>query len=421
VSAFKIFWSWQSDHEGKISRFFIRDCFNEAIKNISDELELETHERPELDHDVKGVDGPAVIIDSITSKIDSSDHFIADITPIARTENGKAVPNPNVMIELGYALATMEVNEITLIANTHFYKGPDDLPFDLKGRTGVRTYDLKPSATAKEIKRAKKIQTKRLERILKRAVESSLPASITVGGKPPEEYTDSSTFCYSPLKPIEGISPISKKRMSIRASIGSCSVLRILPTKWPDNVTWSQLNPDQDGVSLFSQMGNSADYLRTENGYITYEPKTKFDRIDGDLLALTVVIKATGEIWHLNFSAISLEGKNLQKKLSGLRVLRSWNQTLINAEALYEKVNAKGPFKIVTGIFCGEAIPSALFGDKVVGYISSREPRLVTNMRKLDLASREQILLDHYNKLCDLAECKRKLEIGTLSHFINKL
>jgi len=421
VSAFKIFWSWQSDHDGKISRFFIRNCFNDAIKNISDELELETHERPELDHDVKDVDGPAVIIDSITNKIDSSDHFIADITPIARTDKGKAVPNPNVMIELGYALATMEVNEITLIANTHYYRGPDDLPFDLKGRTGVKTYELSPTASSTEIKRAKKTQTKRLERILKRAVETSLPAPTSVGGKPVKQYGEGSNFWYKPLKPIEGISPTSGKRVRINPAIGSCSVLRILPTGWPDKITWGMLSPAQDGVALFSQMGNSADYLKSDDGYITYEPKTKLDRIDGDgdLLALTIVMKATGEIWHLNFSAVNLDSHN-RKSLYGLRVLRAWNQILKNAETLYGKVGAKGPFKIITGIFSGASIPAALFGESIVGYINSGEPRLVTNSRNLKQSSREQILIDHYNNLCDLAECRRKIDRGTLHHFLGE-
>lgn len=42
------------------------------------------------------------IEDVIKDKIENSDIFVADITPIA-AEGAKQLPNPNVLIELGYA------------------------------------------------------------------------------------------------------------------------------------------------------------------------------------------------------------------------------------------------------------------------------------------------------------------------------
>jgi hypothetical protein len=37
----KIFWSWQSDHDGKISHYFVRDALSDAIKTLKAESSLE--------------------------------------------------------------------------------------------------------------------------------------------------------------------------------------------------------------------------------------------------------------------------------------------------------------------------------------------------------------------------------------------
>ncbi len=100
----KVFWSWQSDIDGKIARHFIRDALDAAIKELTADLEVEAADRPEeisLDHDRKGVPGSPALAEPIYKKIRSCDVFVADVTPVgvSNTNPSKKLINANVGIE----------------------------------------------------------------------------------------------------------------------------------------------------------------------------------------------------------------------------------------------------------------------------------------------------------------------------------
>jgi hypothetical protein len=115
----KVFWSWQNDYEPESNRHFIRSALDEAVKQAGEELGLEPAERPELDHDTKNTPGMADITNTILKKINESAVFVADLTPIGETNGGKALPNPNVMIELGWALKSLGPDRIIAVMNIH--------------------------------------------------------------------------------------------------------------------------------------------------------------------------------------------------------------------------------------------------------------------------------------------------------------
>src|SRR4051812_30143152 len=102
TGAVRIFWSWQNDYEVTVCRHFIRSCLKEATDAAGKELGLEDVERPELDHDTQNTPGMADIIATVFGKISGAAVFVADVTPIGQSPTGKAIPNPNVMIELGW-------------------------------------------------------------------------------------------------------------------------------------------------------------------------------------------------------------------------------------------------------------------------------------------------------------------------------
>ena len=106
MDAQKVFWSWQNDYSPDTCRHFIRSALKEAVQALASEMEIQEPERegPQLDHDTQGVPGWADINASILAKIAEAAVFVANITPIAQTKEGKALPNPNVLVELGYAL-----------------------------------------------------------------------------------------------------------------------------------------------------------------------------------------------------------------------------------------------------------------------------------------------------------------------------
>lgn len=127
----KIFYSWQSDLPNKHNRGFIEDCIKRTVKKYKDTIAIEA------DRDVKNNTGSPDIANTIFDKIDDCDLFVADISIINKSKckifRGKArpTPNPNVLLELGYAAATLGWDRIVCIYNTD-YSELDALPFDLR-------------------------------------------------------------------------------------------------------------------------------------------------------------------------------------------------------------------------------------------------------------------------------------------------
>jgi hypothetical protein len=125
-----IFYSWQSDLPNNKNRSFIESCIKKAIEEIkSDNLNLDVA----IDRDTKDTTGTPDIASTIFSKIDNTSIFIADISFINSDYEGRKTPNPNVLIELGYAAKTIGWKNIICVFNTEFGK-VEDLPFDLKFR-----------------------------------------------------------------------------------------------------------------------------------------------------------------------------------------------------------------------------------------------------------------------------------------------
>jgi hypothetical protein len=77
--------------------------------------------------------GTPHIAETIFTKIEHAKIFIADVSIINSDYKKRKTPNPNVLIELGYAARVLGWNKIICIYNTD-YGTYDDLPFDLKYR-----------------------------------------------------------------------------------------------------------------------------------------------------------------------------------------------------------------------------------------------------------------------------------------------
>jgi hypothetical protein len=161
----KIFWSWQSDTPGKTGRHFVRDVLQLVVEEIKQSLEVEEPTEREaraaihLDHDRKGVGGSPDLARLILEKIERSVVFVTDVTPVGIVhekpddQNSKVVKkiiNPNVAIELGYALHALTDRALLMVMN-EFYGARADLPFDLQSKAGPITFNLPPNATRQAI------------------------------------------------------------------------------------------------------------------------------------------------------------------------------------------------------------------------------------------------------------------------------
>jgi hypothetical protein len=141
---FVVFYSWQSDLKGKSNRNLINNCIEKAIrdlkKNVPTDFQLEIN----LDRDTMNKSGSPSISNTIFDKIDVSDIFIADVTLINnsflnRTLKSRINPNPNVLIELGYAINKLGWERIICVNNIKFGKN-EMLPFDIRGHR-ITSYD----------------------------------------------------------------------------------------------------------------------------------------------------------------------------------------------------------------------------------------------------------------------------------------
>lgn len=138
-----IFFSWQSDLPAGVTRVLIEKAIEQVLtarKNVS------VHLNENVDRDTMNTSGSPDIVDSVFKKIDSCSVFVADISLINEQSAAKRTPNPNVLVELGYAIKTVGWENIILVFN-EAYGDIKDVPFDLRQR---RT--LKYTALSGEVK-----------------------------------------------------------------------------------------------------------------------------------------------------------------------------------------------------------------------------------------------------------------------------
>lgn len=123
---YTIFYSWQSDLPSKDNRSFIENCIERAVKIIGLDIGLSFA----IDRDTKGTVGSPDIAVTIFDKIAKADIFICDISIINKDYNGRKCPNPNVLLELGYAVRTIGWDKIVCFYNMK-YGAMSEIPFDL--------------------------------------------------------------------------------------------------------------------------------------------------------------------------------------------------------------------------------------------------------------------------------------------------
>lgn len=168
-----IFWSWQSDLDPRVTRNLVRDALASAIQDLRAELE----ERHELTSDTQGVAGSPDIVATILAKIDAAAVFVGDVTPVAISAGGRAVANPNVLIELGYAKKTLGLNRVIMVWNTAFEGAHiDRLPFDMRGRRGPMSFHLPVGATTEDLRAERDRLRKSLRDALHLSIGTVAPA-----------------------------------------------------------------------------------------------------------------------------------------------------------------------------------------------------------------------------------------------------
>lgn len=171
-----VFFSWQTDTPTREGRNFIEKTLKNAIKKLASDTDVEEAIREELamDKDTLDVPGSPPIVDTILRKIDYATIFLGDLTFIGKRPDGRPTPNPNVLIEYGWALKSLGLSRMLTVMNTVFGEPKrESMPFDMAHLRFPITYNL-PADAKNEYREA---ESHNLEKKLGEALKTFFASS----------------------------------------------------------------------------------------------------------------------------------------------------------------------------------------------------------------------------------------------------
>jgi hypothetical protein len=176
-----VFFSWQADTPNGIGRNFVRKALDDACSNIVGNASVdEAYRDLAVDSDTQGVAGQPPIVETILKKIDAAKVFVADMTFVGKRPDGGASPNPNVLIEYGWALKSLTHQRIICVMNTAFGKpSAEALPFDLRHVRWPFCYELDESAAPEIRAEQRKALTAQLMNAIRACLDSLAPPEPT--------------------------------------------------------------------------------------------------------------------------------------------------------------------------------------------------------------------------------------------------
>ena len=349
-----VFFSWQSDTPNKTGRGFLKDVLEEVCKKITTDTTLEEALRDvTVDSDTTGVPGQPPILQTIFNKIDAAGVFLADMTFAYKGKDGSQSPNPNVLIEYGWALKSLGHSRVLWVMNT-VYGDPEEkkMPFDLAHVRWPIKYTLSEDATPEQ----KTKEKQRLVKVLTDAILLCLKTILTIHGLITLEFPASGEKDGPGRFRAPGESlgfrdgNLIQTHKEVFLSPGPAIWLRLFPLKNPQkewavpdlkeilDTNLSFLLPFQPGYGGLS-------VLRASDGIGSYR-----EIRDGEEESITVngvaFIFRTGEIWSIDTSVLEFSGQEI--------FVGNIGNAFVNGLKTYplflEKLGMKHPFKWKAGI-----------------------------------------------------------------------
>lgn len=335
-----VFWSWQGDHPARVTRDFVRDALLAALEGIA--ADFEEAERPEIDHDTRGVAGTPDIVATILEKIDAAAVFVADLTPIAVTERGKQVANPNVLLELGYAKKALGPERLVLVWNTALTNArPEDLPFDLRHRRAPIEFSLSRNADTNELRSVRRKLTSKLAEALRASLSTLNPQHK---GPPwwPSESNEPSIWREANARFM-----VSAEEGAIYPQLAGTprGYARLIPSHW-------QIH-DNALLLLSKEASRPIPLGRTErmtwgavrDGYLVFGSDASLKRDHAP--TATCWFWETGELWGVA-SNFFLDLHPLY--YSPTSALRCWSGWLRHSLRICQATGGWGPFHVILGL-----------------------------------------------------------------------
>lgn len=302
-----VFYSWQSDLPNSTNRSFVQQALEKAVTNIVNDDTVAVE--PVVDRDTKGVAGAPDIASTIFAKITSADVFVADVSIIAHPQDGRPTPNPNVLIELGYALKSLGHERIVLVFNNSFGK-IEELPFDLRTRR-LMTYTM--SSEEKNRAPEKLKLEKQLEDAIRSALENTteqeseqeiMPAIIAIEENKLNKVVIIRKNLAELLKKIDDLQP--KKHSeggTVDDLISSIASTQEIVAEFSKIIETVSLMKDLDSaIEIYKWFGNifeRYDYPNGHNGRTSNADHDYFKFIGHEMLVTMVAIYIREQRWDI--------------------------------------------------------------------------------------------------------------------------
>jgi hypothetical protein len=350
---------------------------------------------------------------TILRKITESAVFIADVTPIGKLPSGKALPNPNVLVELGWALAKPGFERVIAVFNAAEGWKPEDLPFDIRQRLAM-DYNLPAGADSRTTEKVRR----KLVRELTDAIRINLGDHIEAAAASQEfikvsANSNDPSIWTSAGEIITHNDPFGRGHTStVSLAVGPRSFIRIIPGGWKrgaPSVYEIDRVSREFAISPPAENGTSGDFGACEEGYVRYWITGKTASGDRQTANISCFFDETGEIWVIHGTAI-LNDKYGATLHPG-RLVGGWSSAIRQSFSIFDHFGALEARRVEVG----------LVGVKGVRWLGNwqhdsplgRKDRFLAERQSRDWNAAAQIafLIDAYSGVKDLFGLPRASEI----------
>jgi hypothetical protein len=222
-------------------------------------------------------------------QISESSAFVADITPIACSEAGKPLPNPNVLIELGWAMQAPGYERIVSVFNAAEGWTPEGLSFDIRHRRPMQ-YNLAADASPRDVRKAKKRLVRQLSDAIRLIIGESVEAEAEEARLPKVQANqDDPSIWATAGEVIEHTDSLGVNQAShVHLAPPPRAFIRVIPSGWKTGIP-SVHEIERLGNSIrpspAPEGGVSGNHGPFEDGFVSWTPaKTYRSRFRCDSL-----------------------------------------------------------------------------------------------------------------------------------------
>ena len=230
-----IFFSWQADTPTREGRNLVERSLERAVSRIGQDTDLEEAIRDlAVDKDTQGVAGSPPIVETIFQKIDEAAVFVPDLTFVSTRLDGRPSPNPNVLVEYGWALKSLGHSRIVPVMNTAFGEpAAETMPFDMAHLRRPIPYNCPAEATEDTRRKQRELLASALESAIRLVLESEdFKSSQPKPAEPlpfrPREPMDGAGRFRPRGEPL-GIDDGGFEHSEVKLSDGAAVWLRVMP------------------------------------------------------------------------------------------------------------------------------------------------------------------------------------------------